>query len=59
MCNVIVVQGDHGMWSWRGECRGEWGCKRVGVSVGMCMHPGMRSQGVTAVYSWARALFNF
>ena len=30
MCNVIVlVQGDHGMWSWRCECRGEWGCERV------------------------------
>ena len=47
MCNVTVqVQGDHGMWSWRGQ----WGCERAGVSVGMCMHPGKRRLGVTAVF---------
>ena len=60
MRNVILVQGDHGMWSWRGVCSGEWGCERAGVDVGMCVHPGMRGWGATAVYSCTtRALFNF
>ena len=35
MCTLIlVVQGDHRMWSRSGECRGEWGCERAGVNIG-------------------------
>ena len=40
---------------WSGQVewsmRGEWGCERAWVSVGMYMYPGMRCWGVTTVSS--------